>query len=785
MLRNYFKILIRQIKGQSLFSFLNLLGLTMGLFGFILIFLFVRYEVQYDKFHTKLDRIYQMVRDSHFGEDTFQFTPFPFGFRDIVINEYPEVEKATRVYPWNSFVFKYGDKLSEERVLMADKEIFEIFTFNIIQGNENELMNDRYSAVISQRMAEKMFPDDDALGKTFQISNLYEFTITGVYENLPSNSTIKSDIFLPFEFLGVLGSDMTSLGNNSCHMYLLLHEGTDVEAFDYKLAPRLGQVQIRDVPDEIFLHPFKDLHLYRFHYEPGGVIQSVYIFSAIGFLTLFLAGINYVNLVTARSVRRAKEIGIRKSLGANRFQVMIQFLGESVVFSFLALNFAILITELTLPVINPIVGKSLHIEYSNPGFVLTLLSFALVTGILAGAYPAFYLSGFSPVSVLKGVGKPSGIKIKSVLIIVQFSISIALIITSVLMYRQFNYMVNLPVGLNKDNVFFFQLEDETLKNLESMRTEFSKLNGVENVSFSSHLPIQIYSNSWGFEWEGKDPDNDVLISTMRLDENYQNTFEIPLHEGRFYNAGETVTDTTTKVMKVVINKKFKDIMKLESAVGYTFKNPNWDLSFEIIGVTEDFNFYNMKEEVAPLIMAYAPGASSYGFIRFNGDMLEARQSLEAKYRELFPEYPPNFQLMNDKYEAGFSTVNRSADIYGFFTLLAIIISCLGLYGLSNFMAEQRKKEMGIRKAMGASTSGLTFLMLKNVGMWMLIANAIAIPSAWYYSEDLLSKFVFRTDISVGVIVMAVVLSMLISGFTVLGQIFKTAKENPAQVLKYQ
>jgi putative ABC transport system permease protein len=782
MILNYLKIVLRLITRQKTFAFINIFGLTIGLIGFIIIFLYVRYELTYDSHQEKLDRLFMVVRDSYLDNNVYNFTPTPYPFKDAIAAEYPEIEKATRFDEWGKMLFHYGDKTFDEAVLMADKEVFDMFTFDFKEGSQTNPLPDNASVVISERIASKYFAGESAVGKVFQINGKYDFTVRAVYKNFPPNATMRNDIILPIEFYTTLGRDLTRWGGNSVNVFILLKEGVDVRNFEEKLRPRLAKQQQSEKPDQLFLHPYKDLHLHNFHYK-GGPIEAVYIFSFIGLAILALAAINYVNLVTARSIRRAKEIGIRKTVGAGKRQVVFQFLSESVLFALISLNFAVVTVELILPFINPVINKQLSVDYSNPILIVSLLAIALITGLLAGAYPAFYLAGFSPVTVLKNSGKLKSGNFKSALVIVQFSVSIALIITSIILYRQFEHLRNMPVGFVKENIFYFKLEDESKRQFETLKKELEGVPEVKLVSAAGHLPTEIFSNGGGFDWEGKDPDKDVLITFSWSDESYLDLFSMKLKEGRFFKAGEVDRDTTSKIVKVVVNQKLIDITGFKDPIGKMLKADSW--RYEIIGVIDNFNFLQMRREDGPLMLFYNPTGAQYGFVRVEGDPAATKTTLDEKYSKLFPQYPPNFQLLEDRYQAYFGTENRNAQMFGYFTLLAILISCLGLYGLASFIAEQRRKEIAIRKALGAHTAGLSVLMLKDFAIWIVISNAIAIPLAWYYSNEQLSKYIFKTEISMWIFGAAALLSLVIATATVMVQVLRTTAQNPAMVLKYE
>lgn len=782
MIVNYLKIVLRLITRQKAFAFINIFGLTVGLAGFILIFLFVRYELTYDTHQEKLDRLYMVVRDSYLDNNVYNFTPTPYPFRDAIASEYPEIEKATRFDAWGKMIFHYNEKTFDEPVLMADKDIFDMFTFKFLEGNIQNPFQDNASVVISANIARKYFGNESAVGKVVQINGSHDFTVRAVYENFPANATMRNDIILPIEFYKTLGRDLTQWGSNAVNVFILLKEGVNVQNFEEKLKPRLAKVQQGDKPDQLFLHPYKDLHLHSFHYK-GGAIETVYIFSIIGIATLALAAINYVNLVTARSIRRAKEIGIRKTVGAGKRHIVFQFLGESVLFSLLSLDLAILIVELVLPYINPVINKELSIQYTDLTLMLSFFGIALITGLIAGAYPAFYLAGFSPSTVLKTSDKLKSGNFKSALVIVQFAVSIALIISSIVLYRQFQHLRNMPVGFEKENVFYFRLEDETRNHFDALRKDLEAVSEVQTVSVGGHIPTEIYSNGGGFDWEGKDPATDVLISFTWGDHKYLDVFGMKLTDGRFFNEGEIDQDTVSKIVKVVVNEKLTEMAGFKQPIGKSIKGDSW--TYEIIGVVDNFNFVQQRSEAGPLIIFYNPKGSQFGFVKTNGGAAGVKTLLEQKYSALFPQYPPNFQLLEDRYKGYFGSEDKNAQMFGYFTLLAILISCLGLYGLASFVAEQRRKEIAVRKALGANTTGLSVLMLKQFVIWVLVANAIAIPLAWTYLNSYLDKYTFKTEISVWIFVAAALISMIIATVTVLFQVLKTTSQNPAIVLKYE
>lgn len=411
------------------------------------------------------------------------------------------------------------------------------------------------------------------------------------------------------------------------------------------------------------------------------------------------------------------------------------------------------------------------------------MGIAVGAGVIAGTYPAFYLARFSPAQVLKNSASLKGGTFKSALVIAQFAISVALIITTLVLNKQFNYLLGLPVGFEKENILYFKLEDETRSQFEVLSKELEQIPNVVSVSAGGHLPTEIFSNGGGYGWEGKDPNQDVLISSTRVHDRYLKTLGMTLTHGRFFSAGEEVRDTTNHIFKVVINERLAEVAGFKDPIGKMITADTWRL--EVIGVVKNFNFLQMRGQEGPLMMFYAPQAVNMGFIKVDGNVEPVKKAIIEKYTKLFPQYPPNFQLLEDRIATYFGRESRNAALFGYFSVMAILISCLGLYGLASFIAEQRKKEMGIRKSLGATTSGLSLLMLKDFAIWILIANAIAIPFAWWYSNDWLAKYTFRTEISWWIFAGAVIISACIAVATVIFQVLKTARQNPAMVLKYE
>jgi putative ABC transport system permease protein len=785
MIINYFILTFRHMKKNFSYAFINILGLAIGLAAAILISLFVTYELDYNKSHEKVDRTFMVVRDAFFNGQKYYWNSLPFRFASIFKEEVPEVEKAAQLMNF-TMLLKYDDKLFNEPVLAAGPDLFDILTFNLISGDHDAPLPDKYSISLSENVARKYFPDGNAVGQTFQGNNEFSLTVSSVYENLPPNSSHKPNVIVHADILKDIFKDwnLESLQNNSFPTLVLLKEGADLNTVVGKIEPRLAQEQIKDVnPDKLFLHPYKDLYLHKYKYEAGGPIQQVYIFIAIGVIIMLLAGVNYVNLVTARSVKRAKEIGVRKTFGASKTRIVAQFLGESVLFALIALIIAIIVVELLLPVINSEINKQLIFDWSNYGYLAAVFASAILIGLLSGLYPAFYLAKFDPAYILKGLTNKEKGSFKSALVVFQFAASIALIICSVILYMQFNYLTNYDIGMKKEGLIYFYLNDDYKKGMESIRATFKEVPEVEEVTFSSNLPISIWSNGWGYEWEGKNPDDDVLVSNLMTDNNFINTTGIELKEGRYFLPGEVTLDTTNKVMKVVINETFANVINKPDLVGNSIKRG--DYNYEIIGVIKDFNFLQLSAKTEPLCITHNPEYTNYGMVKVSGNVTEIKSVLDSKLRETFPAYPADVQFLENTYNNSFNNQKMQASIYGYFTLLAIFISCLGLFGLASFLAEQKRKEISIRKVLGSGNEGIYYLMMKIFVRWVGMATILGWPVAWYYGDTLLKNYVHRIDMPYYLFPLAGLAAILIAILTVAFQVYKATRENPAVVLKEQ
>lgn len=775
MFKNYLKIALRVLVRQKSYAALNILGLTFGLVGFIIIFLIVRDELSYDRSNEKLESLYVMGQDQFYGANTYHFTSMPPPLRSLLEETIPEITAATR-YNSRKLSLKPSDESFNERVTFADSAIFNMLTFNIMEGDENFPLQGMYSMSISQKIAQKLFKDENALGKTLTVRDDFDFTITSVFEDLPYNVSYRPEIVVPFAFMEKLGMDLNYWGNNQFPIIVALDNNADLNTVNDKVRDLLKDKQ--ESTAELFLHPLKDLHLHNLRYK-GGSIEYVYIFIIIGLAILVLACINFMNMATARSVKRSKEIGVRKAVGATRKQVMLQFFGESILLSLISLNFAIVMVEFFLPTVNTLTNKHLFIDYGNFILLGSFLLIGLITGLLAGAYPALYLSSFSPVAVLRNiVNSGAGSSFRKVLVVFQFAISVTLIICTSIVYSQLNFLMTADIGMDREHIVYFPMGNSVVQNMESFRAELNQLPMVEIVSESTHLPNSIYSNGGGWNWKGKDPEEDLLISMTSSDERFAETFGLEMAQGRFFDANIA----SDSIGKIVINQQLAEILWGDESVDKIIFREGGE-SYEIIGIAKNFNINDLRREIPPLIMFCNAWDKEILSIRLIGNEQIAREAIGNVYKEMFPDTPMELSSFEQNIENQYKREQKLGDVFKYFAILAVIISCLGLYGLSTFMAEQRKKEMGIRKTLGASSPIIVRMMLSDFTRWVFIANIIAWPVAWYITNQWLEKFAFHVSFGWWTFVVAGMSSLLIAVFTVMFQSIKTAMANPVYALK--
>ena len=793
MFRNYLIIAVRSLFRQKGFSLINILGLAIGLASALLILLWVQDELSFDRFHEYADRLYRVEEDQYYSGEVYHVnvTPYPSG--PVWKDEIPEIEDACR-YQWPSgMLFTYGEKAFYEGGCVAvDSTFFDLFTYEFVHGNKATALTEPYSAVLTEETAEKYFGDENPIGKSLSVNNQFEFTVTAVLKSIPKNSINQFDILVPFDYLKEIGQYGDSWGNNSIRTYIKLVENAVIDSVDSKLTA-VVRGHNEETTTDFMAAPFTGIHLHQYWgygHDPSAIV-FVYIFSAIAIFVLLIACINFMNLSTARSSTRAREIGLRKVSGAGRKSVIIQFFGESVLLAFISLVFALIIASSILEVFNKVSGKELDFSsLMSTQFIIAMILVTLLAGLISGIYPALYLSAFRPIKVLKG-DLSSGMKsgwFRKVLVVVQFTLSVFLIIGTVIIYRQLNFMKSKDLGYDKDNLFYFQMRGGIKDNYQTIKDEFLRDPQVLNVSASNHQPHQIGSNSGGGDWDGKDPDQGVLIGTHIVDYDYIETVKIALTEGRTFSKEfpADLANPADSSANFMINEVLEKIMGKENAVGERFSF--WGMEGRIIGVMKDFHYHSVRSKIEPVVFLLAPTEwFSWITVRIApGDLEKTMRNLEKTWNEIMPGYPFDYNFVDESIDQIYRTEERLGNLLKYFTILAIIIACLGLFGLASFTAEQRTQEIGVRKVMGARVRSVMLLLSKEFSLLVIISCLIAIPASWLVMKKLfLQNFEYRTDLAWWIFLVASLAALLIAILTVSYQAARAALTNPADALRYE
>jgi putative ABC transport system permease protein len=788
MIRNYLKIALRNIKRYSAHSILNVSGMAVGMACALLILLWVYDEWSCDRQFRNAGNIYRLVENENpAGGAATLFAITPAALAKTLKEEYPEVVRCASYEPHMELRLKKGDEFQHEMaVAMVDKDFLKMFDIRFLRGDINTALNDPHNVILTEEMAHKYFGDEEPLGKTLQESLGYPVTVTGVIEKL-HNSHLRFDFLVPAELMKERGGPPNEW-DFRCYNYIELQKGTDSKLFGTKIRNILKK-HIKGSDSEIFLQNIKKIHLFssrKFTYDISGHgdITYVRIMGLIAVFILLIACINFMNLSTAQSARRAKEIGVRKVAGANKRKIIFQFLGESLLIVFVAHIIAMILVELLLPGFNNLTGKQLTINYQSAGLYAGLVGMVFFCSLLAGGYPALYLSGLRPMNIMKGMTSrnPGNGAFRRVLVVFQFSLSVMLIICTLIVGKQLSYLQNKNLGFNRDNIGYFMFPtapwDPKLKTIKKELLNNPGILSATNVFFNYENPLNMEGTSGGFTWEGKKEGSDVLFYTLSADEDYARTFQLELKEGRYFSS-EFPTDNSA----IVINEEAAKIMGFKNPVGEIITTPQGS-KLTIIGVAKDFNFRSLHYSIEPLIMQ--PGGSNTFFIRMKaGQIPSILESVRKTYDSFKPDIPLDFHFLDADFDKLYRAEQRVSRIFRYFSFLAIIISCLGLVGLSSFMTERRTKEIGIRKANGARSGEIFFLLSKEYMMWVIVSIIIACPIAWYAMHRWLQNFAYRTRISWWIFALAGVTAMVVALMTVGFQSYKAAGRNPVEALRYE
>ncbi len=792
MFWSYVKIAWRNIKRHKGYSLINIIGLATGLACCILILLWVQDELNYDRFHANLSDLYRINAEFHKTEPVTHYWPVCAPLAPALKEEYPEIFRATRFTRLRrGQLVKYGDKnFLEPQICLTDPDFLFMFTFPFLEGNPRTALSHPDSIVLTESVSAKYFGDENPVGKIININNKHNFTVAGILKDCPENSTIQFDFLIPFIRIEDFETAWAILDNWSLSgfaAYIQLEKTASAAVLENKIAHYLKK-HVSESEDVIYLQSFEDIHLHSSHIQFGiegqGDISYVYIFSLVALFVLIIASINFMNLATAKSSNRAKEVGLRKVVGAKRVQLIRQFFFESVGMAFLSLILAVVLVELFLPLFANLSGKTLALDFSSHIHVLlAIVIMTLITGFLSGTYPALFLSALRPVKVLKGTLRTEGrgFLFRRMLVVSQFSLSIVLIICTIVVSHQNRYMQNKKLGFNKEHVVYLPIREELSDRFDTFKTELVKRTGILNVAASSSLPTSgVFLTTDKVSWEGKNPEDNVVLEVTSTGYDFIETFDMEVIEGRSFSK-EFLTDEEEAI---VINETAKRIIGMEDPVGK--KLIFGDAATTIIGVVKDYHFKSLHSEIEPLIMAIVPSVYRYVFIKLEaGDIPKTLAGIEDTWSTVFPDTPFEYHFLDEAYDRLYRTERRMGTLFNYFSGLAIIISCLGLLGLASFMAEKRTKEIGIRKVLGASLAGIVVLLNKQFTKWVLIANLVAWPIAYYAMSKWLQGFAYRINLGIGTFALAAALALTIAVGTVSYQSVKAALTNPADSLRYE
>ena len=791
MFKNYIKIAFRNLWKHKVFSILNILGLTVGMTAFFLIFLYVKFEMSYDSFHSKSNRIYRMVTDLKTPSEVVHPNGPSWAVPPNVADEFPEVEAAVRVQS-NSILIKKGDiKFQEENTLFADSQFFSVFDFKLIKGNRTKALTEPLSVVFSETAAKKYFGDKDPIGQIIQVTgDKYNATVTGVMKDIPENSQIKGDVIVSMstltrKFDANLDSQWANYGIRA---YFLMKPGTDVLALQSKFPAFLERRNGTEMKElqmfpTLILEPMRNVYLYsKRDGSKNGNIGNVYVFSIIAVFILLIACINFVNLTTARSAERAMEVGIRKVVGAGRLQLARQFIGESVLLCIISFVLSVGLSVLLLPLFNQLSGKVISEGiFHTPVYVLLLFGISLLIGVLAGFYPALVLSSFQPIKVLKGrfVTGSRGVLLRKGLVVSQFAISIALIIGTIVVYSQMKYMRSQDLGFSKSQKLIIDTNGDPGK--AAFKQAISSLPNVLSTSTASSVPGGSNPGAYSQIENAKGEMQIANLDLYFVDFDYIPQYKMKVVAGRAFSR-EFGTDTTQAMVLNETATKLFGYRTPQEAIGHKFDQ--WGRQGKIIGVVKDFHFQSLQQSMKPLSMRIEPDRMDKITTEIAATNIPATISaIENQWKTYIPDRPFSYYFLDDSFDKQYRSQDRFGKLFFNFSILAIFISCLGLLGLASYSTLQRTKEIGIRKVMGASVTGIVNLLSKEFLKLVLISFVIAAPVAWYFMHDWLKDFAYRISISWWIFILSGILALLIAVVTISFQAIRAAMANPVRSLR--
>jgi putative ABC transport system permease protein len=787
MFRNYLLVTFRNLLKNGFYSFINISGLAIGITCSILIILWVADETSFDKFHPKADRLYQVWINAYFDGKVNSWTSVPLPTYEAMKTADANIARAC-VADWGGdhLLTVSDEKRMNKKGYYVGKEFLEMFQFPLIAGNAEQILDDPTNIVITQSTAKALFGDEDPMGKSIRVDNGKELKVAGLLKDIPSNSSFQFDFLLPYKFWRQesdwVRRNEENWGNNSFQVFVELNDAKNKAATESNIHDMLAKHgQDNEMKHDMFLYPLLRWRLYsNFEngIERGGISDYVQLFSAIAVFIIVIACINFMNLATARSERRAREVGIRKSIGSRRYELIFQFIGESTIIAFIAFTIAVILAQLLLPAYNTLVDKQLFIDYASKEFWLYSLGVVLVTGVVAGSYPALYLSGFQPVKVLKGkptIGKNASLP-RKILVGLQFFASMVLVVGMFVIYNQIQFVKGRDIGYSQENLITVPLNGSYHDNIRHIKTELLASGAVEAVTRSNSAITEINSNNF-VGWPGKPADLNVIFSTIVMDPDWAKTMGVKMIEGRDFSE-----DFKSDSLAITVNKAAVKIMGLKDPIGTELDL--WGKKRKLIGVYDDVLMGSPYEEVKPMFGIMDDWWGSFTIRLKKGQDLQASlKAVETVFKKYGPAYPFEYTFVDVDFQKKFTQINLTSRLASLFAILAVVITGLGLFGLASFTAEQRTKEIGIRKVLGASVSSIVNLISKDFSILVIIAFVIAAPLSWWGMTKYLERYTVRTDVAWWIFPVTGAIALIFALLIVSTQALRAAHSNPVNSLR--
>lgn len=796
MLRNYFRTALRIIWKNKTFSAVNIIGFSIGLASCLLILLYVNNEISYERMHKNRNRIYRIPVNLTSGDAKIPFASAMPPLAPTLLEESPEVLEAVRIRAREGVSFESdGRTFLENNFVYTEPSFFDIFSFELLHGDKSTVLKEPYTIIISEDIRKKYFGNMYPVGKTLEDQDGTIYTITGVMKDPTSNTQLDFDFLASYQTIDALGQYIDHWGQfGTDHTFILVNESFNISDFEKRLKEIVDKYNNPAMASMIslFAQPFKDIY-FKSHlnseFDPQGNLQQVYLFSVVAFLIMLIACLNFMNLSTARSSQRMKEVGMRKIFGSGRTNLVRQFLSESILITIISMGLALLIFRLLYPALNNFIGKELTINYLiNPITLLVLLILAIIVGFLSGLYPAIFISRYAPLSAIRAKGGKTSTALRKIMVIIQFTIAIVLIIITSFVFKQLHFVKNEDLGFDKDNIMILDLQGINPDKMRSFEVQIMQIPGIEMTSKCFTHPcsrgamvVNAVSSS---DEEGQSRDG-MMINVLPCDENYIPLFGLELVDGRNFSP-DIVTDVENAI---ILNesavKEFGLVNPIGADMGLPL-NTNQESNSIIVGVLKDFHYRSLRDKIAPVALFMSDTYSSTLVVKYDPyNFSHTLKAIQANWKINFPDTPFEYSFLEDVYNMLYRSEEKMGKLFIFFSLLIIFVACLGIFGLTSFISEQRTREIGIRKVLGSSSFGVIELLTKDFIKWVIIANIIAIPIAWYISDKWMQKFAYRTSLSVWIFLFAGFLTLIISLLTISIQTYRAANLDPVETIKYE